>query len=138
MDAIKVTLNVILPGRVMYSKHDSKKLVETTKTLKTGVTKKIKKLVWDNDKTESFNVSVIDEGNSRQNLIIVVRGNKPATQCLNINEQSYNYMVSKECPYFSKPKEWATLSKKKRLEAHLADIAESLGGKVSSYNVYDD
>lgn len=138
MDSIKVTLNITLPGRVLYSNYESKKLNVHEKTLSNGTKKKVKKLVWDTDKTESFEIFASDNGKNKEHLMIIMRGCKPATQCLNINEQSYNYMISTNCPYFSKPKEWAQLSKKKRLEAHLADIAEGLGGKVASYNVYDD
>jgi hypothetical protein len=139
MDLIKVTLNITLPGRVLYSKRESKKLVNHEKTTKSGIVKQVQRFVFDADKMETFTVIVADNnGRNKERLTVNMRGCKPATQCININEESYNYMVSSNCPAFMKPKEWGQLSKKKRLEAHLNDIAEGLGGIVASYNVYDD
>lgn len=142
MDNIKVSLQITLPGRVMWSKRDCLKLVRENKTLKDGSTKTFKKLVPEEGKWEQFKLMVdIYEGKKKrgvQSYFINYRGCKPATQTLNISEVAYKYMVSKECPYFMKPREWAPMSKKMRLEAHLNNIAESLGGKVLDYHVFDD
>lgn len=63
---------------------------------------------------------------------------KPASQHINISEESYKYMISSECPYWSKPKVWNNLSEKERLEAHLQRTAESLGGKSYTYVILED
>jgi hypothetical protein len=47
-------------------------------------------------------------------------------------------MISKECPYFSKPKDWARMSKIKRLEAHLEETCKALGGISYTYQVFED
>ena len=57
---------------------------------------------------------------------------------LNINNEAYNYMTSKECPEWSKKAEWLSMSKKKRFEAHLSRIANDFRGKVVHYEVFED
>jgi hypothetical protein len=131
MDQIKVSLNVILPGRVMFSKRDCLKEVVEKKELKNGKTKYLTKLVQDDTKFETLKIPLSP-------LIVRYRKSIPATQTLNISCDSYRYMTSKECPAFMRPKEWASMSKKMRLESHLKNIAESLGGKLGTYHVFED
>ena len=57
---------------------------------------------------------------------------------LNISNESYDYMTSKECPEWSKKAEWLSMSKKKRFEAHLSRIANDFRGKVVHYEVFKD
>jgi hypothetical protein len=57
---------------------------------------------------------------------------------LNINNEAYDYMTSKECPKWSKKAEWLSMSKKKRFEAHLSRIANDFRGKVVHYEVFED
>lgn len=57
---------------------------------------------------------------------------------LNINNEAYDYMTSKECPEWSKKSEWLLMSKKKRFEAHLSRIANDFRGKVTHYEVFED
>ena len=70
-----------------------------------------------------------------------------ATQCLNISEDSYNYMTAKSldaredaqnCPGWSRPKDWFNLNQTQRLEAHLDRISKTVGGVSFTYNVLDD
>lgn len=57
---------------------------------------------------------------------------------LNISNESYNYMTSKECPEWSKKVEWLSMSKKKRFEAHINRIANDFRGKIINYEVFED
>lgn len=57
---------------------------------------------------------------------------------LNINNESYDYMTSKECPEWSKKAEWLSMSKKKRFESHINRIAHDCFGKIMSYEVFND
>lgn len=57
---------------------------------------------------------------------------------LNINNEAYDYMTSKECPEWSKKAEWLSMSKKKRFESHLNRIAHDCLGKVMGYEVFND
>ena len=57
---------------------------------------------------------------------------------LNINNEAYNYMTSKECPEWSKRAEWLSMSKKKRFESHINRIAHDCFGKIMDYEVFDD
>lgn len=63
---------------------------------------------------------------------------KPAAQHINMNVDAYNYMTSSECPYWAKPKVWATMSETQRLEAHLQRVCEHVGGKSFTYEVLED
>lgn len=60
---------------------------------------------------------------------------KPAFQSIKITKESYNYMISKECPSWMKPKEWFKMNKTQRLEAHFQRTCEYLGGKSYSYTI---
>ena len=57
---------------------------------------------------------------------------------LNINNQSYDYMTSKECPEWSKRAEWLSMSKKKRFESHINRIAHDCFGKIMDYEIFND
>ena len=57
---------------------------------------------------------------------------------LNISNESYDYMTSKECPEWSKRVEWLSMSKKKRFEAHINRIADDFRGKIMNYEVFED
>ena len=57
---------------------------------------------------------------------------------LNINNESYDYMTSKECPEWSKKAEWLSMSKKKRFESHINRIAHDCFGKIMDYEVFND
>lgn len=124
MDNIKVTFNIALPGRVMYEESvcqsDKSKYNHCTISLE-HTYRKGKKLTI---KKEPFHFNV--------------RKSIPAVQCINLNEDTYNYMVSKEVPSFSNKSTWNKMSKKLRLNAHLEEIAQSLGGTLLEFTVYDD
>ena len=64
--------------------------------------------------------------------------NPTRIRILNINNEAYDYMTSKECPEWSKKAEWLSMSKKKRFEAHLSRIANDFRGKVVHYEVFED
>lgn len=63
---------------------------------------------------------------------------KPAKQRINITMESYKYMISSECPSWMKVKDWLRMSKKARLEAHLAKTCEHFMGKSFVYEVLED
>ena len=83
---------------------------------------------------ESVNFSV--KGNF--NINFKVTRTPVRVRVLNISNESYDYMTSKECPEWSKKAEWLSMSKKKRLEAHLSRIANDFRGKVVHYEVFED
>lgn len=79
-------------------------------------------------------LEVVSKGRCKHYLLEA----KPASQHINMTEEAYKYMISSECPYWSKPKVWNNLSEKERLEAHLQRTAEGLGGKSYSYVIFED
>lgn len=139
---IKVSLNIILPGRVMLSKAECLKTTqkEITRKRKNGQSYKkvIDVQVEDPDKMDKDTIRVTDNGKNYETLTVYTRKCKPATQSINLYKDTYDYMVSKECPEWSKVSMWNQMGKKARLEAHLKQIAEHLGGKLLSYQVFED
>lgn len=126
MNEIKVSLSIVLQGSIMYSQEQAKALEEEKEG--TGY--------------DTFNMRVegkkSDGKKDVQTITVKTRKNKPASQSLNLSMDAYNYMVSNEAPYFVKPRDWARLTKKQRLEAHLKRIVEELGGVSFTYAVLDN
>lgn len=127
MNEIKLNLNIVLRGRTLLSakecaenpKESFEKQVIRVESAKPD--KKKKKLI----KTVEY-------------LDIHVRKCRTASQSINMTKEAYDYMVSKECPYFAKPKDWVRMSKVKRLEAHLEETCKALGGISYTYQVFED
>lgn len=140
---IKVSLNIILQGRVMLSKDECLKTTQKEiikKNNKTGKSYKkiINEVVEDLSKMDKSTIKVSENGRNNEVLTIYTRKCKPATQSINLYKDTYDYMVSKECPEWSKVSIWNQMSKKAKLEAHLKRIAEYLGGKLESYQIFED
>lgn len=143
MNEIKVSLNIILQGRVMLSKDECLKTTQKEtikKNNKTGKSYKkiINEVVEDLSKMDKSTIKVSENGRNNEVLTIYTRKCKPATQSINLSKDAYDYMVSKECPEWSKVSIWNQMSKKLRLEQHLKRIAEHLGGKLESYQIFED
>ena len=83
---------------------------------------------------ESVNFSV----NGNFNINFKVTRTPVRVRVLNISNESYNYMTSKECPEWSKRVEWLSMSKKKRFEAHINRIANDFRGKIMNYEIFED
>lgn len=128
MNEVKVSLSIKLPGRVMLSQESAKALEKMNLA---GFTKH--SMVVEEHKRMGKKVKV-----DKETIHYKTRNTTPAVQHLNISKEAYLYMIGKECPSFIKPKDWARMSKIKRLEAHLAEIAESRGGVVLHYHVFED
>ena len=83
---------------------------------------------------ESVNFSV--KGNF--NINFKMTRTPVRVRVLNISNESYDYMTSKECPEWSKKAEWLSMSKKKRFESHINRIANDFRGKIMNYEVFED
>lgn len=140
MSEIKLSLSIVLQGSTMFSKEECLKTTQETITTKNGRKRTVTKVVEDWDKMEKHTLEVTDaEGNNQNIITFHTRKNKPATQSLNINKESYEYMTNKDsCPLYFKPSKWAAMSKKERLEAHLQRIVEHFGGVSYTYQVFED
>ena len=128
MSEVKLSLSIKLPGRVMLSQEGAKALEEQGLV---GFTKH--SLVVEMHKRMGKKVKV-----DRETIHFKTRNTIPAVQHLNISKEAYNYMVGKECPSFMHPKDWNRMSKVKKLEAHLKELAESRGGTVLHYHIFED
>lgn len=144
MGEIKLSLSIELQGRTMFSKEKCLKTIHKVIEKKTKAGKIYKKTikvkVEDWDKMERHTMRVTDKNDTNPEIItFYTRKCKPATQSLNINKEAYKYMIDKDsCPSWSKPKKWAAMSKKERLEFHLQRIAEHFGGTSYTYQVFED
>lgn len=118
-NTIKVSLNVVLPGRTMLSQQ----VAENTP-----------------DSFDEFKVEVSGpKGENREVLTVQTRKCAPASQSLNIGKDAYDAMIDKElCPYWCKAGTWAGMNDMMRLEAHLKRIAEGLDGTSFTYQVFED
>ena len=140
---IKVSLNITLPGRVMLSKDECLKTTQKEiikKNNKTGKSYKkiITEVVEDLSKMDKSTLCVSENGFNKETITIYTRKCKPATQSINLCKDTYDYMISKECPEWCKVSIWNQMGKKAKLEAHLKKIAEHLGGKLESYQIFED
>ena len=63
---------------------------------------------------------------------------KPASQHINMTQESYDYMVSSECPHWIAPKVWNVMSAKERLESHLQRVCEYYNGTSYTYEILED
>ena len=121
MDSIKINASFILPGRVLpaeqsCSKNDKKKK-EKNDILYTQENVKIK----------------------NQKIVINLRVPKPARQIMHLNMDAYNYMISSENPAGGlKSYEWKKLTKNKRIQLHLQEIADNLRGTLESFSIMED
>lgn len=124
----KVNLSITLPGVVLKT---AKECAENPRESYEHQKIRVETVKKDPKKKNKFIKSI-------EWLDIQVRKTKTAQQSINMTHQAYNYMVSKECPYFMKPKDWAKMGKKARLEAHLAETCKALGGISYTYQVFED
>lgn len=128
MSEVKVSLSIILQGRVMLSQESAKTLEKMNLA---GFTKH--SMVVGEHKRMGKKVKV-----DKETIHFKTRNTIPAVQNINICKEAYLYMTGKECPSFISPKDWSRMSKTKKLEAHLNEIAESRGGKVKQYHIFED
>lgn len=63
---------------------------------------------------------------------------KDAVQHINISQECYDSMISKEAPFWANQKEWSRMNKARKIEAHLKRMCEYFGGKSFTYEVLDD
>lgn len=140
---IKVSLTIALPGSVMLSKEECLKTTQKEIEKKTKAGKIYKKIiniqVEDWDKMNSHTMRVTESKKSNPKTITFhTRKSKQATQSINICKEAYDYMTSEVCPSWSNNKKWKLIKSEQRLKAHLSRIAESLGGYMLSYKVFED
>lgn len=95
-----------------------------------------------NDVTEiSLRTSNEENPNVPQDtkLTVYTRKSKPAKQVINMTQEAYDNMLSKEAPYNYRGEFglWKTLSKNQKIKWHCMQIAKSVGGEFDSFQVLD-
>ena len=127
----KLTLNIILPGRVMYSvKEATKVLQKPVRNNKGKVLKKKGQVVLENVEVPSFEyhdtftVTLNEDGKEVQQKVMV-RKCKPASQVINMTEDAYNAFVAPSPTPYSYPRKnvpWEKLTKNQRIKWHCEQI----------------
>lgn len=139
---IKVSLSIIIPGRIMLSKEECLKTTQKAFKDKKGKVH-IKDILvedWDKMDTHSF----ITNGDKKkgikpERIIYHTRKCIPARQNINISGEAYSYMIdAASCPEWVKTSMWKRMNKEQRLSSHMDRIAESFNGKVLGLHVFDD
>lgn len=88
------------------------------------------------DTTIKINLTVLLPGRG-----IVSEGNaasKSAYQNVKISKEAYLYFTGEDKPYGYKGSSWKASKKSQRLQWHLKEIAEALGGKIGEYTILPD
>ena len=143
MTNIKLSLSILLPGSTMFSEEESSKQLTKPVKNKSGkvVRKKGKVLtttitVPDFDKHDSFTLRLEQKGKAPEQIRVFTRKSKPARQVINMSDEAYQYMISKEQPAEFKGT-WNSLTIYQKLLWHCNRIAASLGGTVEDFQVLD-
>lgn len=127
----------------MFSKEESSK--QLTKPVKNKSGKVVRKngkvltktcTVPDFDKHDSFTLRLKHKGKVSEQIKVFTRKSKPARQVINMSEEAYQYMISKERPVEFRGT-WDALTVYQKLLWHCNRIAAILGGTVESFQVLD-
>lgn len=151
---IKVSLTIELPGSTMVSRTDALKRVTVKKRNKNGkpiLNKKgepimVEQLVEDYSKNDYHELRITDAQGKLTDVIgFFTRKCKPAYQAINLSREAYENFISKERPFNFRTNEnkhpervWKQMSETQRLEWHLNNYAEAMGGVLIDYKVFDD
>lgn len=124
---VKINASFMLPGSVLPA--------ESLSTRKRG--KKEKK----EEKEKQDNQILYRQEKIRlpkgQSIVINLREAKPAQQVVHLCLDAYNYMLESPTQGVT-AFHWKSLSKNKRIKAHLEEMAANLGGKLESFVILED
>ena len=124
---VKINASFILPGSVLHA--------ELLSTRKRG--KKEKK-----EEKEKQGIQILYRQETirlpkGQSIVINLRKAKPAKQVVHLSLDAYNYMI--ESPVQGVTAfHWKSLSKNKRIKAHLEEMAANLGAELESFVILED
>ena len=125
MSEIKVNASFMLPGSVLPAEPPCSK---------NGKKKKKKE-----EKEEILYQKEVIRLKNQAPIVINLRVAKPVTQNMHLTKEAYSYMISAENPAKGqKLFDWKRLSNRKRLKAHLQNIASSIGGVLVDFVVLED
>lgn len=132
MSEIKVSVNITLPGSVMFTQAEAEQL-EKEKT-GTGFDTKsmiVESKIWDKKLKKQVTKS--------ERITFKYRKCRPAPMTISLSKEAYKYMRSAESvlsPF--KPYQWKGLKPDARLKLHIKRLCEALGGLSYTYKVFDD
>jgi hypothetical protein len=88
------------------------------------------------DTTIKINLTILLQGRgtaSKDNAAL-----KSAYQNVKVSKEAYLYFIGEDKPHGYKGSSWKTSKKSQRLQWHLKEIAEALGGKIGEYTILPD
>lgn len=140
MNEIKLSLSIIFPGSTMFSKEECLKTTRKVKVLKNG--KKIFKKEYVEDPEKVATHTILVEGSKKgkpKAIHYTTRKARPVKQVINISKEGYDGLVHNIPAKFRRRKqEWLNLPEELRVNHNVYELAESLGGIVDSYVIFED
>ena len=140
--SIKVNLSIVLQGSNMLSEQEcSEKLVEWKYNKRTKKNEKVVILAYDMDKVTPNRLFLDykdESGRHKEPIYFLTRNSIPCKKTINISKEAYDYMVSSECPEWTRIGEWKQLSRIKRLTQHMQRICENEGGISFEFQIFED
>lgn len=125
MKEIKVSVTIILQGRVLLTQEEAETL---------------EKIQPNRGFEKHF--QIVENPKNRKDKKVVhytTRKCRPASQSIKLCKEAYLCMIDKSiCPEWEKKGQWATKSKKERLESHLKRLTEYFEGISFTYKVFED
>jgi len=119
MDNVKLSLTIILPGRVIMTKKDARKDIKN------------------NYNYESVNVEWKENGKKKHEMLnIKTRKCYNVKQVINMTNEAYYAMLT-EAPVDFKGK-WKAIPKIEKIKMHCKDICNELGGTSFTFSIIDD
>jgi len=141
---VKMSLVVALQGGVMISKQAC--LKNAKNDVKNFNESAFEELFTKNC-CDTHTLFVLNDKKEQEKIVYHTRKCKPAYQVLQISTLSYEYFIGNTAPEgflpsmqnnWQREKSWKSATPEMRLMWHLLRIAESLGGQIKEYTVFND
>jgi hypothetical protein len=138
MNDIKINVKISIPGRTLYAEKDCYKITKRKLENTKGKVYFAKAPLYDYTKNIK-NTLDIDTNRGVETIAFFTRRAIPAYQSINMTRSAYDYFIEETAPKgFTKTSLWKKMSKEERIKYHLAILAESIGGQLESFKVFDD
>ena len=141
---VKISLTVALPGGVMVSKQAC---LKNAKNNNSNLNEKQLETLFTVECCDTHTLFVTNDKREREKIVYHTRKSKPALQVIQLSRDAYNYFVGDEAPagylpdlQYSKARDrsWKQALTEFKIVWHLQRIAESLGGQIKEFTVFED
>ena len=138
MNDIKINVKISIPGSQMYAEKVCSKIIKRKLKDAKGKIYFAKAPLYDYTKNVKNTLEVTD-GKKEEIITFFTRKCIPAYQSINMTSDAYNYFIDEKAPKtFTKANMWKKLSEEEKVKYHLTILAESMGGNLDSFKIFDD